>query len=58
MLNAFDPSLSNGAMMDIGVCYGLPDGRAFRAAQAVDAQGVVLSSGRTVREPSTSVTRG
>lgn len=58
MLNAFDPSLSNGAMMDIGVYTVYPMVALFGRPQAVDAQGVVLSSGRTVREPSISVTRG
>lgn len=45
MLNAFDPSLSNGAMMDIGVYTVYPMVALFGRPQAVDAQGVVLSSG-------------
>ena len=45
MLNAFDPSLSTGAMMDIGVYTVYPMVALFGRPQAVDAQGVVLSSG-------------
>ena len=45
VLNAFDPSLSNGAMMDIGVYTVYPMVALFGRPQAVDAQGVVLSSG-------------
>lgn len=45
VLNAFDPSLSNGAMMDIGVYTVYPMVALFGRPQAVEAQGVVLSSG-------------
>mgnify|MGYP002948620020 FL=1 len=45
VLNAFDPSLSNGAMMDLGVYTVYPMVALFGRPQAVDAQGVVLSSG-------------
>ena len=45
VLNTFDPSLSNGAMMDIGVYTVYPMVALFGRPQAVDAQGVVLSSG-------------
>ena len=45
VLNAFNPELSNGAMMDIGVYTVYPMVALFGRPQAVDAQGVVLSSG-------------
>ncbi len=45
VLNAFDPSLSNGAMMDIGVYTVYPMVALFGRPQAVDAQGVVLLFG-------------
>ena len=45
MLNAFDPSLSNGAMMDIGVYTVYPMVAFSGGREFVDAQGVVLSSG-------------
>lgn len=45
VLNAFDPSLSNGAMMDIGIYTVYPMVALFGRPQAIQAQGIVLSSG-------------
>lgn len=58
VLNAFDPSLSNGAMMDIGV-YTVYRWSRFSGGRRPSMRRVSCSlRGRTVREPSTSVTRG
>lgn len=43
--NAFNPELSNGAAMDIGVYTIYPLIRLFGKPQAINAQGIVLSSG-------------
>jgi len=45
VLNAFNPELSNGAMMDIGIYAVYPMVVLFGRPQRVDASGVVLSSG-------------
>ena len=45
VLNAFDPSLSNGAMMDIGVYTIYPLVALFGKPKEINAQGVILSSG-------------
>ena len=45
VLNAFNPALSNGAMMDIGVYTIYPLIALFGKPQAINAQGVMLSSG-------------
>lgn len=45
VLNAFRPELANGAMMDIGVYTIYPLVVFFGKPQAINAQGVVLSSG-------------
>nr|MCR4765676.1 Gfo/Idh/MocA family oxidoreductase [Bacteroidaceae bacterium] len=45
VLNAFQPELSNGAMMDIGVYTIYPLVALFGKPQKINAQGVVLSSG-------------
>ena len=45
VLNAFRPELANGAMMDIGVYTIYPLVVLFGKPQAINAQGVVLSSG-------------
>ena len=45
MLNAFNPELSNGAMMDIGVYTVYPMVALFGRPLEVEAQGIVLSSG-------------
>ena len=45
VLNAFDPSLSNGAMMDIGVYTIYPLVALFGKPSKINAQGVMLSSG-------------
>ena len=45
VLNAFRPELSNGAMMDIGVYTIYPMVALFGRPQAINAQGIVLSSG-------------
>lgn len=45
MLNAFRPELANGAMMDIGVYTLYPMVVLFGKPQAINAQGIVLSSG-------------
>jgi predicted dehydrogenase len=45
VLNAFNPALSNGAMMDIGVYTIYPLIALFGKPKAVNAQGVMLSSG-------------
>lgn len=45
VLNAFQPQLSNGAMMDIGVYTIYPLVALFGKPESVSAQGVVLSSG-------------
>lgn len=45
VLNAFNPDLSNGAMMDIGVYTVYPMVALFGRPLEIDAQGVVLSSG-------------
>lgn len=45
VLNAFDPSLSNGAMMDIGIYTVYPMVALFGRPMAIQAQGIVLSSG-------------
>lgn len=45
VLNAFRPELSNGAIMDIGVYVLYPAVVLFGRPRAIEAQGVVLSSG-------------
>ena len=45
VLNAFQPQLSNGAMMDIGVYTIYPLVALFGKPEKISAQGVVLSSG-------------
>ena len=45
VLNAFNPALSNGAMMDIGVYTIYPMVVLFGRPQKIDATGIVLSSG-------------
>jgi len=45
VLNAFNPELSNGAMMDIGVYTVYPMVALFGRPLEVEAQGIVLSSG-------------
>ncbi len=45
ILNAFNPEMSNGAMMDIGIYTLYPLIVLFGRPQRVDASGVVLSSG-------------
>ena len=45
VLNAFNPALSNGAMMDIGVYTIYPLIALFGKPLAINAQGVMLSSG-------------
>lgn len=45
VLNAFRPELANGAMMDIGVYTLYPMVVLFGKPQAINAQGIVLSSG-------------
>lgn len=45
VLNAFNPDLSNGAMMDIGIYTVYPMVVLFGRPQKVDATGIVLSSG-------------
>lgn len=45
VLNAFQPELSNGAMMDIGVYTIYPMVALFGMPLEINAQGVVLSSG-------------
>lgn len=45
VLNAFNPAMSNGAMMDIGIYTLYPLIVLFGRPQRVDASGVVLSSG-------------
>ena len=45
VLNAFNPELSNGAMMDIGVYTVYPVVALFGRPLGVEAQGIVLSSG-------------
>ncbi|WP_309120574.1 Gfo/Idh/MocA family oxidoreductase [Paenibacillus sp.] len=45
VLNAFDPTLSNGALMDLGVYCLYPVIRLFGPPRAVKANGVLLSSG-------------
>ncbi|MDR2969603.1 MAG: Gfo/Idh/MocA family oxidoreductase [Tannerellaceae bacterium] len=45
VLNAFNPAMSNGAIMDIGVYTIYPMVVLFGAPQRIDAVGVVLSSG-------------
>ena len=45
VLNAFNPELSNGAMMDIGVYTVYPMVALFGRPLGVEAQGIVLSSG-------------
>lgn len=45
VLNAFNPALSNGAIMDIGVYTIYPMVALFGRPRRIDAQGVVLSSG-------------
>lgn len=45
VLNAFNPELSNGAMMDIGIYTVYPMVVLFGRPQKVDATGIVLSSG-------------
>ncbi len=44
-VNAFDPSLSNGAAMDIGIYTIYPMVVLFGKPSAISAQGVLLSSG-------------
>ena len=46
VLNAFNPELSNGAMMDIGVYTVYPMVALFGRPLEVEAQGIVLSSRR------------
>ena len=45
VLNAFNPALSNGAMMDIGVYTIYPLVALFGKPKAINAQGIMLSSG-------------
>ena len=45
MLNAFKPELSNGAMMEIGICAVYPMVVLFGRPKKIDASGIVLSSG-------------
>lgn len=45
VLNAFNPSLSNGAIMDIGVYTIYPMVVLFGRPERIDASGIVLSSG-------------
>lgn len=45
VMNAFRPELANGAMMDIGVYTIYPLVVLFSKPQAINAQGIVLSSG-------------
>lgn len=45
VLNAFNPEMSNGAMMDIGIYTLYPLVVLFGRPERVDASGVVLSSG-------------
>lgn len=45
VLNAFDPSLSNGAMMDLGVYCIYPAVVLFGEPDRIQASGVLLSSG-------------
>ena len=45
VMNAFRPELANGAMMDIGVYTLYPMVVLFGKPQAINAQGIVLSSG-------------
>ena len=45
VLNAFDPTLSNGALMDLGVYCIYPIVRMFGAPKSVKANGVMLESG-------------
>lgn len=45
VLNAFNPEMSNGAIMDIGIYTIYPMVVLFGAPQKIDASGVVLSSG-------------
>jgi len=45
VLNAFNPKMSNGAIMDIGIYTIYPMVVLFGAPQKIDASGVVLSSG-------------
>lgn len=45
VLNAFNPRLSNGAMMDIGIYTVYPMVVLFGRPQKIEATGVVLSSG-------------
>jgi len=45
VMNAFDPALSNGALMDLGVYCLYPVVRLFGPPRAVKANGVLLSSG-------------
>lgn len=45
VLNAFNPDLSNGAMMDIGIYTVYPMVVLFGRPEKVDASGIVLSSG-------------
>ncbi|MCI3921242.1 Gfo/Idh/MocA family oxidoreductase [Paenibacillus sp. TRM 82003] len=45
VLNAFDPTLSNGALMDLGIYCIYPTIRLFGAPEAVKANAVMLESG-------------
>jgi len=45
VLNAFDPTLSNGALMDLGVYCIYPVVRLFGAPKSIKANGVMLESG-------------
>ncbi len=45
VLNAFDPTLANGAVMDIGTYTLYPLIRLFGKPQNINAQGIVLTSG-------------
>lgn len=45
VLNAFNPALSNGAMMDIGVYTLYPMVVLFGRPQQINAQGILLSTG-------------
>lgn len=45
ILNAFDPQMSNGAMMDIGIYTLYPLIVLFGKPKSVDASGILLSSG-------------
>lgn len=45
VLNAFRPELANGALMDIGVYTLYPLVVLFGRPQAIEAQGIILSSG-------------